>query len=71
MTNKIDSYQTLDLQYNYNAGWFGVDSTLTFGVLDVFEEEVPYRETPGGLNYDTVVLDGRGRRLYARALVQF
>jgi outer membrane receptor protein involved in Fe transport len=67
----IDSYQTWDVQYNYAAELFDTSTVFTVGVLDIFEEEVPYRETAGGFNYDTVVFDGRGRRIYARALIQF
>jgi len=35
----------------------------------MFNEDIPYREV-GSLNYDTIVFDGRGRRLYARVLWQ-
>ncbi|PCH63061.1 MAG: hypothetical protein COC19_01740 [SAR86 cluster bacterium] len=72
VTDTIDSYTTLDVQYNYTADlWGSTTGIFTFGVLDLFEEDVPYRETSGGFNYDTVVFDGRGRRIYARALIQF
>lgn len=71
VTNTIDSYTTTNVQYNYDATIFDVDTVLTFGVLDLFEADLPYRETAGGFNYDTIVFDGRGRRLYARALIQF
>ena len=67
----IESYQTWDFQYSYAADLFDSTAVFTLGVLDAFEEDVPYRETQGGLNYDTVVFDGRGRRIYARALLQF
>jgi hypothetical protein len=40
------------------------------GALDVFDAELPYKET-SSLNYDASVFDGRGRRLYVRALWQF
>ncbi|OGT70622.1 MAG: hypothetical protein A3H44_07010 [Gammaproteobacteria bacterium RIFCSPLOWO2_02_FULL_57_10] len=69
---KIDSYQTWDLQYRYTHEWaneqFGT-TNFTVGVLDVFNEDLPYRES-SGLNYDASVFDGRGRRIYARVLMQ-
>jgi len=72
---KIDSYDTWDLQYRYAHDWGNVNlgSTMfTIGVLDMFDETVPFRETTGGsLRYDATVFDPRGRRLYARALWSF
>ncbi|MDX1492113.1 MAG: TonB-dependent receptor [Pseudohongiellaceae bacterium] len=75
---KIDSYQTWDMQYSYTKDW-GNDgwgtTTFTLGVIDAFNAEIPYREDPnrvdGLVNYDASVFDGRGRRFYARALLQF
>ena len=69
----IDSYSTWDLQYRYSHDWGNSNlgnTVFTFGVLDMFDEDIPYRES-GGLNYDASVFDPRGRRLYARALWQF
>ena len=66
----IDSYSTWDLQYRYSHDWGNSNlgnTVFTFGVLDMFDEDIPYRES-GGLNYDASVFDPRGRRLYARAL---
>ena len=70
---KIDSYQTWDLQYNYTHEWGNADLGVTrfsVGLLDAFDEELPYYEE-GALNYDAQVFDGRGRRFYLRALWQF
>ena len=73
LSRKIDSYHSVDLQYNYTHQWanqaFGT-SVFTVGVLDAFNADLPYREA-GSINYDAAVFDGRGRRLYARALLQF
>ncbi len=71
-SKQIDSYQSWDLQYSYAHDWadsrFG-STVLTLGVLDLFNARVPYRED-GVVNYDASVFDGRGRRLYARVLMQ-
>lgn len=70
---KIDSYQTWDMQFRYSHAWnnnfFGT-TDFTLGVLDLFDEELPYREV-GSLNYDGTVFDPRGRRVYARARWNF
>ena len=68
LRRKIDSYQTWDAQFRYNHDWDNPawGSTLfTVGVLDLLDQELPYREVSAG-NYDATVFDPRGRRLYAR-----
>jgi iron complex outermembrane recepter protein len=68
----IDSYQSVDLQYNYTHQWSNerLGTTIfTVGALDAFNATIPYRES-GAINYDASVFDGRGRRLYARVLMQ-
>ena len=73
LRKKIDSYNTWDLQYRYAHDWSNSNlgsTVFTVGVLDMFNEQIPYRES-NGLNYDAFVFDPRGRRLYARALWQF
>lgn len=73
LTKQIDSYSTWDIQYRYAHDWSNgnLGSTVfTLGILDMFDEDLPYREV-GGLNYDATVFDPRGRRIYARALWQF
>ena len=62
--NKIDSYQTWDLQYRYTHDWANQSlgsTTFTLGVLDLLDEDLPYRENPPtlgfGLNYDPTVFD--------------
>ena len=56
--DKVDSYNSIDLQYSYTHEW--ADSRLGTSIFTI-----------GALNYDASVFDGRGRRLYARALLQF
>ncbi len=75
--DKVDSYSALDLQYTYTHDW-AMDAlgttVFTFGVLDLFEADVPYLENNGAstlYNYDVQMFDPRGRRLYVRALLQF
>ncbi|MEQ8954101.1 MAG: TonB-dependent receptor, partial [Gammaproteobacteria bacterium] len=73
LRRKVDSYMTFDVQYRYNHSWANSnlgDTVFTLGVLDLFDEDIPRRET-GGLNYDATVFDPRGRRIYARVLWQF
>ncbi|MCH2321933.1 MAG: TonB-dependent receptor, partial [SAR202 cluster bacterium] len=73
LTKKIDSYSTWDVQYRYTHDWSNgsLGSTVfTVGILDFFDEDLPYREV-GGLNYDATVFDPRGRRIYGRLLWRF
>ena len=73
VNRKISSYSSVDLQYNYVHEWANESlgtSILTFGVLDAFNATLPFHYS-GALNYDAYTFDGRGRRLYARALLQF
>jgi hypothetical protein len=61
------------MQYNYVHEWANTNlgtTTLTFGLLDAFNSTIPFHYN-GSLNYDAAVFDGRGRRFYARALMQF
>ena len=72
-TKKVDSYKTWDVQYRYAHDWSNgnLGSTVfTVGILDLFDEDLPYREV-GGLNYDATVFDPRGRRIYGRLLWRF
>lgn len=69
---EIASYQSWDLQYTYARDWANASwgtSVFTVGLLDAFNAEIPYRED-GVVNYDASVFDGRGRRVYARVLLQ-
>jgi len=69
----IDMYSGVDLQYNYVHEWVNPNlgtTTVTLGLLDAFNATLPFHYN-GAQNYDAVVFDGRGRRIYARALMQF
>jgi iron complex outermembrane receptor protein len=69
----ISSYHSVDLQYNYVHEWANQNlgtTILTVGALDAFNAELPFHYN-GPLNYDAYQFDGRGRRVYARVLMQF
>ncbi len=71
--DRISSYHSIDLQYSYVHEWANSDlgtAVFTVGALDAFNATLPFRYS-GALNYDATVFDGRGRRVYARALLQF
>ena len=66
-TDKIDSYGQVDLQYSLALGaqlYEDSDTTLTIGVINVFDEDPPFVEIAG--NYDPRTADPRGRRVYAK-----
>lgn len=73
VNREISSYHSVDLQYNYVHEWANrnLGTTLfTVGAHDAFNAELPFHYN-GALNYDAYQFDGRGRRLYARVLMQF
>lgn len=73
MQREIDDYLRWDAQYNYTHTWSNANlgqTRFTAGIIDLFEADIPIRET-GSLDYDAQVHDGRGRRFYLRALWQF
>ena len=73
MEREIDSYSRWDAQYNYTHSWRNANlgsTRFTAGIIDLFDADVPVRET-GSLDYDAQVHDGRGRRFYLRALWMF
>lgn len=73
VNREISSYTSMDLQYNYVHEWANTNlgtSVFTVGMLDAFNATLPFHYN-GSLNYDAAAFDGRGRRLYARALLQF
>ena len=64
----IESHDTVDAQYNVALDRFaGV--TLSFGALNLFDEDPPRVATNGG--FDSKVHDPRGRLFYARASLSF
>ncbi|MFK7864916.1 MAG: TonB-dependent receptor [Pseudohongiellaceae bacterium] len=68
--NKVDSYNSWDVQYNYahefdNSSWGS--AVFTLGIIDATDADIPlYRRD----EFDPSVFDARGRRWYARLLWQ-
>jgi iron complex outermembrane recepter protein len=68
----IDSYTTLDLQYNYFTGRLFENSkgtTISLGILNAFDEDPPF--AVGVQGFDSKVHDPRGRMIYIRARQSF
>ena len=61
LTEKIDSWTTVDLQYTYTLPELGplTTSSITFGVKNLFDEEPPW--VPDNTGWDTITHDFRGR----------
>jgi len=64
----IDSLVTIDAQYNLELRAEAAP-TLSFGVINLTDENPPHVATSGG--YDSKVHDPRGRLLYAKAVFKF
>ena len=64
----IDSHVTVDAQYTLTLNTVRAPK-LTFGAINLLDEDPPRVHTSGG--YDSKVHDPRGRMLYAKALLRF
>jgi outer membrane receptor protein involved in Fe transport len=64
----IDDYVTVDFQYAVRLPAERMPM-ISFGAINVLDEDPPYVATNGG--YDSKVHDPRGRLLYARATFEF
>jgi iron complex outermembrane receptor protein len=63
-TQDIDSFFTVDLQYNYTFDFNGEDDLkLTIGVKNAFDEEVPQVYDAANWSYDPKHHDPRGRMM--------
>ena len=65
---EVDSQVTVDAQYNLSLRAENAP-TLTFGAINLFDEDPPRLQTSGG--YDSKVHDPRGRMYYAKAVFRF
>ena len=65
----VDSYTTVDLRYDFAMDLDGKALTLTVGANDLFDEDLPGRDSFRG--YDTTVFDPRGRIFYSRIAMAF
>tara|TARA_B100001142_G_scaffold121779_1_gene123722 strand:- start:1493 stop:4123 length:2631 start_codon:yes stop_codon:yes gene_type:complete len=63
-TQDIDSFFTVDLQYNYTFDFNGADDLkLTLGIKNAFDEEVPQVYDAANWSYDPKHHDPRGRMI--------
>ncbi len=68
---KIDSFTTLDVQYNYRWDWGdGNPLSITLGAINAFDEDPPKRDD-FQQGFDSTTVDPRGRRFYLRLLQSF
>jgi outer membrane receptor protein involved in Fe transport len=65
----IDSQVTIDAQYALTLRGVAATPTLSFGVMNLTNEDPPHVATSGG--YDSKVHDPRGRLFYAKAVFKF
>ena len=71
MSETIDSFVTLDLQYNYQWQWGeGNPLSFTVGAINALDEDPPKRDDYDQ-GYDSTVVDPRGRRFYMRLSQSF
>ena len=64
----IGSFTSVDAQYTLTLGRES-SPTLSFGGVNLLDEDPPHVRTNGG--YDSKVADPRGRALYAKATFKF
>ena len=63
-TQDIDSFFTVDLQYNYSFDFNGEDDLkFTLGIKNAFDEEVPQVYDAANWSYDPKHHDPRGRMI--------
>ena len=62
--NNIDEYTTVDINYSYNLEALNSDMTLSLGVKNAFDEEVPQVYDSVNFSYDPKHHDPRGRMVF-------
>ena len=63
-TKDIDSFLTLDLQYNYLFDLSAYDMKFTLGLKNVFDEKIPKVYDAANWSYDSKHHDPRGRMVF-------
>ena len=63
-TKDIDSFLTLDLQYNYLFDLSAYDMQFTLGLKNVFDAEAPKVYDAANWSYDSKHHDPRGRMVF-------
>ena len=71
LTDNIDSFQTVDLQYRYNLEVGDGLTEFTLGLINAFDEEPPAVYDAANFSYDPKHHDPRGRLFYIRGAYTF
>ena len=71
LTDEIDAFTTLDMQYRYTTELGSGQAELTLGVINAFDEAPPEVYDAANFSFDPKHHDPRGRLLYVRAAYQF
>ena len=71
LTDKIDSFTTVDMQYRYLANLGDDQAEITLGVINMFDEAPPAVYDAANFSFDPKQHDPRGRLVYVRASYTF
>lgn len=71
LTNKIDSFMPVDVQYRYNMELGDDLAEITVGFINLFDEEPPAVYDAANFSYDPKHHDPRGRLFYIRGAYTF
>ena len=71
LTDQIDSFTTVDMQYRYLANLGDDQAEITLGVINMFDEAPPAVYDAANFSFDPKQHDPRGRLVYVRASYTF
>ncbi|MGS2718966.1 TonB-dependent receptor domain-containing protein [Paraglaciecola aestuariivivens] len=71
LTDKIDSYSPVDVQYRYNMELGEGAAEVTLGLINVFDQAPPEVYDAANFSYDPKHHDPRGRLFYIRGAYHF
>jgi len=71
LTNTIERFNPVDLQYRYNTEIGEGQAEVTLGVINVFDENPPEVYDAANFSYDPKHHDPRGRLIYIRGAYTF